>query len=158
MFKHAIRPAFLLDIPALLYLYTQFDSEPQAIAEPHAAMLQFERIKNMGEMLVAEVEGQIVGCCSLYICPTLMHGARPFALIAHVVVDPSHRRKGHGRALVQEALQFAASRDCYTVMLSSEAARNEQHAFYAACGFQGDLQGFQRRLRKSGQFKIDPPV
>ncbi|HEY9103973.1 GNAT family N-acetyltransferase [Chitinimonas sp.] len=151
MFKHAIRPAFLLDIPALLYLYTQFDSEPQPIVEPHAAMLQFERIKNMGEVLVAEADGQIVGCCSLYICSSLLHGARPFGLIEHVVVDPGHRRQGMGRALLQEALQIAASRNCYTVMLSSSSLRSEEHAFYAACGFDADLQGFQRKLKKSGQ-------
>ncbi|GAB3254387.1 GNAT family N-acetyltransferase [Chitinimonas naiadis] len=149
--KHAIRPAFLLDIPALLYLYTQFDSEPQPAVEPHSAMLQFESMKNRGEVLVAEVSGQIIGCCSLYICPTLMHGARPFGIIEHIVVDPSHRRQGIGRALLEEAIRIADFRRCYKLMLMTDAVQEGMQRFYEACGFSRGAQGFQRRLEDANR-------
>ena len=57
------------------------------------------------------------------------------AEILNVVVDPSARRHGAGRALVAGALQFAGSRGVRRVFLEVRAGNLPAQRLYAASGF-----------------------
>ena len=140
-----IRPACQSDLPRLQELYAAFDREPNPDVNPVQAQGILSSIGDHGALLVAALADGVVGCCSVYVCNTLVRGGRPFGVIEHVVVTSDSRRQGIGRKLVDAAVREAESRGCYKVMLMTGATRVENHRFYKACGFSGDKVGFQRR-------------
>lgn len=46
-----------------------------------------------------------------------------------------HRRRGHGRALVEQAITAARERGCRVAFLETEAHNEDARTFYAALGF-----------------------
>ena len=133
------------DIPRLHELYSQFDSEPNLPVSAEETSRSLAELQRNGDVLVALKNGEVVGTCSVYVCPTLLRGARPFAVIEHIVIDPKNRRNGIGRQLIEAAIKHADSAGCYKTMLMTGMNRKENHGFYEACGFVGDKIGFQKR-------------
>ena len=77
---------------------------------------------------------KLTGMLTLSICPTL---AQDKLWIEDVIVDDSCRGKGIGRALVQAAVAYAASKwPGNTVYLTSNPARQAARALYASEGFE----------------------
>lgn len=145
-----VRPARQPDLPWLQKLYAAFDREANPPLSPEPAQAILSSIGTHGTLFVAEAAAErVVGCCSVYLCDTLVRGGRPFAVIEHVVVAPDLRRLGIGRQLVSAAVRTADLRGCYKVMLMTGSNRVANHRFYEACGFAGDKIGFQRRANAS---------
>lgn len=140
-----IRSATANDITRLHELYSQFDREPNPPVSATESSRSLAAMQSVGDVLVALKNGEIVGTCSIYVCPTLVRGARPFAVIEHIVIDSKHRRNGIGRQLIDAAVKHADSAGCYKTMLMTGMSRKENHRFYEACGFVGDKIGFQKR-------------
>jgi len=84
------------------------------------------------EVLVAEVEGRVVGFLSLAF-PFGLTGPR--ALIAELAVEPAHRRKGIGASLVEAAMRLARYRGSTHLLVDTSRANEPAQAFYHACGF-----------------------
>jgi GNAT superfamily N-acetyltransferase len=141
-----IRSATANDIPRLHELYSMFDREPNQPVSAAESSRSLAEMQRFGDVLVALNDGEVVGTCSIYICPTLLRGARPFAVIEHIVINPKHRRNGIGRQLIEAAVKHADSAGCYKIMLMTGMNREENHRFYEACGFVGGKIGFQKRL------------
>jgi GNAT superfamily N-acetyltransferase len=97
-------------------------------------------------LLIAEVDGAAAGTADLIVSPNLTHGGRPHALVENVVVAPSHRRDGIGRALMDDVERRARDAGCYRIQLLSANPRTEAHAFYGSCGYERSAQGFRRYL------------
>ena len=80
--------------------------------------------------------------------PNLGYDCHPTAFVEAVVVDPSCRRQGVGRALFDALLADAAARGCRKVQLVSH--RRHRHdgafAFYAALGFTDQADGLRMYL------------
>jgi GNAT superfamily N-acetyltransferase len=57
-----------------------------------------------------------------------------------LVAAATHRRKGWGRAVLQQALSFAWSANCYKVMLLSGRNDDGVLRFYRAAGFDADAK------------------
>lgn len=51
------------------------------------------------------------------------------------MVDGEARGSGIGRAMIQFAMERARESGCYKLVLSSNLARTDAHAFYDALGF-----------------------
>jgi ribosomal protein S18 acetylase RimI-like enzyme len=85
------------------------------------------------EVLVARVDGKIVGTLTLVIfrIPTGMR-----AWIEDVVVDEAARGHGVGEALNRFALDVAKQRGCKTVDLTSRPSREAANRMYQRIGFQ----------------------
>lgn len=66
--------------------------------------------------------------------------------ILGIAVDSDYKRKGIGRALIQEAEQWARAHEAYEMRLASGEARIYAHAFYEKCGF--CAKGAQKKFRK----------
>ena len=84
------------------------------------------------EILVAEVNGQVVGFLALSFVPVLS-GLR--ALIDDLAVDPAYRRQGIGAALVEAAVQRADRRGVTHLLVDTSRGDPSACEFYRACGF-----------------------
>ena len=58
--------------------------------------------------------------------------------VNYLAVDPSHRRRGNGAALVQRVEQMLAERGCPKINLMVRAANAEVIAFYRKLGYAPD--------------------
>ena len=99
-----------------------------------------------GEVLVAVVDGRVVGLLSLSIHRQLHHGA-PIASIETLVIDHQARSGGVGSALLDSAVQRARDRGCAFVELHSNLERVDARRFYERHGFVVTSNYFVRDLR-----------
>ena len=67
--------------------------------------------------------------------------------VTELVVDPSWRRAGVGRALLAAVEEEAQLRGATLIDLTSGAWREEAHSFYLEVGFERVGVGYLRRLR-----------
>jgi ribosomal protein S18 acetylase RimI-like enzyme len=145
-----VREASATDLDALMGLYGQLTGPPREPVrepppDPHEAIAQI--ISDPARsLLVAELDGTVVGTVDLLIAPNLTHRAQPWALVENVVVAESARRLGVGRALMQHAMELAREAGCYKVNLISGNERTGAHDFYRSLGFEAIGQGFKTYL------------
>jgi GNAT superfamily N-acetyltransferase len=88
------------------------------------------------KLYVAEQERQIVGSFALLIMDNLGHLGAPSAIVEDVVVDPALHGNGIGQAMMRFAMARAGEKNCYKLVLSSNAKRERAHAFYEQLGFE----------------------
>jgi GNAT superfamily N-acetyltransferase len=72
--------------------------------------------------------------------PNLLRAGRQHGFLENVVTHPDHRGRGHGRAVVQMALEEAWRQDCHHVLMQSGRADPSVHRFYEGCGFRPGLR------------------
>lgn len=125
----------------LAFLVDPFDHQP---AGRLAFLRMLEDPRRM--VLVARRDGPMVGTLDLIVVDNATHRGAPWAAIENVVVDPEQRRRGVARALMDSALELAASAGCYKVQLVSGTGRSEAHSLYEATGFESPVRGFRRYL------------
>ncbi|MBI5604401.1 MAG: GNAT family N-acetyltransferase [Deltaproteobacteria bacterium] len=66
---------------------------------------------------------------------TASAGGRPYGLIENVVTHKNYRRRGHGKAVLHHALNYAWSKGCYKVMLLTGRKDESTYRFYESAGF-----------------------
>ncbi|MGS2722187.1 argininosuccinate lyase [Porticoccus sp. GXU_MW_L64] len=81
-------------------------------------------IHDVQNFVVAEINGEVVGCASLYIYQ------KGLAEIRSVVVDKEFHRQGQGKALVQYLLEFANQMELKTVIVLTYIP-----SYFSALGF-----------------------
>jgi ribosomal protein S18 acetylase RimI-like enzyme len=84
-------------------------------------------------LLIARMDGQIVGCLTLVTFP-IPTGLR--AWIEDVVVDAATRGCGVGAALTQEAIRLARNDGARSIDLTSRPSRDAANRLYERLGFQ----------------------
>lgn len=132
----AIRFGASEDLPFLVALYEQLNpGDPQAPHERLAAVLLEILSSPHFDLVVAELNGEIVGTCYLNVIPNLTRGASPYAVVENVVVTREFRDRGIGKAVVRFALARAWERGCYKAMLQTGSKSEAKHNFYRSCGF-----------------------
>jgi len=126
----------------LLELYTHLHSgDMPLLPSTELAKLWNDIIKNpLLHYFVAEYESKLVSSCTLSIIPNLTRGARSYGVIENVVTHADYRRRGLGKAVLKNALDFAWKSNCYKVMLLSGMYRNEAHGLYEKAGFSKDAK------------------
>ena len=83
-------------------------------------------------ILVAVLDGQVIGSITLLIEPKFIHDGGLACHIEDVVVDHAMQGKGIGAMLVRSALEYAEAAGCYkTVLYCEDAVR----PFYEKLGF-----------------------
>jgi GNAT superfamily N-acetyltransferase len=99
-----------------------------------------------GDVMVAEVDGEVVGVCQLLVFRHLQWRGGLCAEIESVHVHPAQRGHGIGGVLMRAAVARARQLGCYRVQLTSNNARPEAHRFYEALGFEASHRGFKLLL------------
>jgi GNAT superfamily N-acetyltransferase len=99
-----------------------------------------------GGVLVAELDGVVVGMVQVIVFRHLQERGRLCAELESMHVHPDHRSTGIGAVLLAAAEAHARAAGCYRVQLTSNAARPDAHRFYERNGFDPSHIGFKRRL------------
>ena len=120
------------DAAALARLIGQlgYDASPGEVAERLSVMESEGRV-----VLVAELDGEIIGCLSTSVMRVL-HRPAPVGRISMMVVDEALRGRGIGAELVRAAEDALATQGCYMVEVTSHQRRTEAHRFYERLGYE----------------------
>lgn len=95
------------------------------------------------ELVVAELEGDVVGVLQLTFIPYLTYQGGWRALIEGVRVSSQHRGKGLGHKLFEWAIDRAKARGCHLIQLTSDKARPDAIRFYEDLGFKATHEGMK---------------
>jgi GNAT superfamily N-acetyltransferase len=127
-----VRPAEPRDCGTLARLIGQlgYDAIVEDVAERLAAMTAEGRL-----VLVAQLDGEVVGCLSTSVMRVL-HRPAPVGRISMMVVDEALRGRGVGVVLVRAAEEALAERGCRLVEVTSNLRRAEAHRFYERLGYE----------------------
>jgi GNAT superfamily N-acetyltransferase len=98
-------------------------------------------------VLVADVDGDVVGVCQVIIFQHFQHAAGWCCEIESVHVRSDMRSRGIGAQLLGAAEALAQERGCYRIQLTSRNVREDAHRFYLANGYDQTSQGFKKFFR-----------
>lgn len=99
-----------------------------------------------GDVLVADLGGDVVGVCQVMIFPHFQHAGGWCCELESVHVRDDQRSRGIGAALLKAAEEMALATGCYRMQLTSRNVRVDAHRFYRANGYVATSQGFKKLL------------
>jgi len=145
-----IRVATINDLAGVLNLYKELRPLDPNLATNFAKDKWLEIIDNKQTYLVvAEIDGELTSTCALGINMSIANGARPFAIIEHVITADKFRRQGLNRQVLEFAISLAWQQNCCKVMLLSSENLTSAHALYKSVGFKSGIEK---------GFVIKPPI
>jgi GNAT superfamily N-acetyltransferase len=130
----AVRSAQLADVEQIIEAY-QWLFEPPGSPPPRwdpdraAAALRRVISSDSAVVLVAEVDGVLVGFCTAYDDVDSVRFGRG-VWVEDLAVHPVHRRRGFGKQLLDEAKRWASTRAATQLQLVSSEHRTDAHRFY----------------------------
>ncbi|MGC4869945.1 N-acetyltransferase family protein [Micromonospora sp. DT53] len=144
------REAVRVDLPAVIALladdvlgkardFTQVDD---AYERAFAAIDADPR----NQLIVAEQDGELVGCLQITYIPGLGRHGGERSLIESVRVRSDRRGQGLGRDLMTWAVDQARQRGCALVQLTTDKTRTDAHRFYLGLGFVASHEGMKLAL------------
>jgi ribosomal protein S18 acetylase RimI-like enzyme len=148
-----IRTARRDDVPAIVHLLADdtFGASREQPTDPlpQAYWDAFDAISIQGgnELLVAEANGEVVGCLQLTVIPGLSRMGALRAQIEGVRVSSTHRGQRIGEALVDAATERAKTLGCVLVQLTTDRRRLDAHRFYERLGFESTHIGMKRAIK-----------
>ena len=146
-----VREAVPDDASAIQKLYGQLVENPNVRVLPER-IAEVEK-SPMTKLLVAEVEGSVVGTVLVSLCADVMFQNQPFAVVENVVVSASLRNGRIGATLMREVERLCQSAECSKIMLLSSAARVQAHQSFERVGYVGtSKKGFVKYRR---QFSVE---
>ncbi|MFD9625312.1 GNAT family N-acetyltransferase [Peribacillus muralis] len=115
---------------------------------PESYIQAFESIDSdrNNELIVACLDGQIVGVQQITFTPYLTHQGGWRATIEGVRTAASQRGKGIGSKLIQYAIERAKERGCHLIQLTTDKTREETLRFYEHLGFKATHEGLKMKL------------
>ena len=126
------------DLDALLDLLEQFAREAgAALPRQHlkAGLVPMLQGIDLGEIWVLENTQELIGYLVIGWGWGIESGGKE-ALIDEVFIKPSHRNQGHGRQLVEHALDHAKQQGARTVFLETEKSNPDSRKLYVDLGFE----------------------
>ncbi|MCG5466088.1 GNAT family N-acetyltransferase [Micromonospora sp. NPDC053740] len=98
------------------------------------------------QLIVAEQNGETVGCLQITYIPGLGRHGSERSLIESVRVRSDRRGQGLGRQLMTWAVDQARERGCALVQLTTDKTRADAHRFYLGLGFVASHEGMKLAL------------
>ena len=128
------------EIFELLDLYEQLEQNEVKINEIEAKKI-WKIIKSQNiKYFIAKNNGKIISSCYICIIPNFTRNGKSIGFIENVITDKEFRRKGIGRKVIKNAIEYAKRQNCYKIILQSGIKRNEAHKFYESIGFNGETK------------------
>ncbi|MBB3678649.1 GNAT family N-acetyltransferase [Modestobacter versicolor] len=147
-----VRDAEERDLPAVVALYAddELGATREQVEDPLPAeyLRAFAAIRDdpRHRLVVAEVEGEVVGTLQLSFVPHLVRRGGERAQVEAVRVAAGQRGSGLGRRLLEWAVDQARERGCVLVQLTTDATRADARRFYASLGFTASHVGMKLPL------------
>lgn len=151
--KLRFRPAHRQDVQAIVRLLAD---DPLGAARetitggelPEAYWQAFDEIDSDPRQLlvVAELDGHVVGTLQLTFIRSLSHRGGERAQIEAVRIQAGSRGRGLGRAMVLWAIEQARARGCRLVQLTTDQRRPDALRFYESLGFRATHTGMKLPL------------
>lgn len=144
-----IREASQDDLPAMSELLHQLfaiekDFTPDYTCQHRGLELLMQY--DTAQLFVAEIDGQIVGMCSVQIHISTVLGTN-VGLVEDVVVDVDHRGKGVGSALMQTLEHWAERQGLGRLQLQADKDNGPALCFYRQQGWKHtNLTGWMKLL------------
>ena len=140
-------------LPALVHLLSEDDlgRQRERFESPlpdsyYTAFAHLESDPNH-ELIVAELEGEVIGTLHLMFLPSISYQGGLRAQIESVRVDDSLRGRGIGSAMLKWTIARARIRGAHLVQLTTHASRENAHRFYERLGFKGTHVGMKLNLK-----------
>ena len=96
-------------------------------------------------LLIAELDGEIVGSLLGVVFEDICKDCRPILLVENVAVLEKCQGLGIGRKMFEEVERWGREQNCHYEMLVSGMNRTGAHKFYHALGFD-EVKGFKKYL------------
>jgi len=103
-------------------------------------------IDSNNRLIVADLDGEVIGCMQLTTIPHLTFKGGTRLQIEGVRVDKAFRGQKVGAAMIDWAVAFARAAGCHLVQLTSNRDRDDALRFYEGCGFRPSHIGFKHYL------------
>lgn len=146
------RKAVEADLPFIVKLLTEdavrvTDDKPDEPFHPRyvAALNELSADPNQ-MMMVAVLDGEVVGTVQLTFIPGISSLGMKRCLVEAVHIAPAHRSKGLGTEMIRWAIEQGRERGCGMVQLTSNKKRLDAHRFYERLGFLKSHEGFKYYL------------
>jgi GNAT superfamily N-acetyltransferase len=142
-----VRPMRIEDVAAAIELLRggslmpEFE-DPSRVDDYWAAVEETRRQR--GDVLVAEVDGEVVGVTQVIIFQHFQHAGGWCCEVESVHVRSDQRSHGIGAQLLLAAEELAQDRGCYRIQLTSRNVRDDAHRFYRTNGYGQTSQGFKK--------------
>ncbi|HEX5769174.1 MAG TPA: GNAT family N-acetyltransferase [Burkholderiales bacterium] len=118
---------------------------------PQAYVRAFEAIDAdpNNELVVACLEGEVVGVLQVTFIPYLTYQGGWRALIEAVRIDSRQRSRGLGRKMFEWAIARSRDRGCHLVQLTTDKSRPDAKRFYESLGFAASHEGMKLQLKSN---------
>ena len=139
--KVFFRLATRADVPAIVRMLADDELGAQRerfeTALPQAYYAAFEAIAadSNQELIVAELNGEVIGTLQLMYLPSLSYQGGTRAQVESVRVLQRLRSQGIGAEMMKWAIERARQRGCHMMQLTSHKSRTDAHRFYEKLGF-----------------------
>lgn len=147
-----LRDARREEVPAIVAMIAddRLGASREITTEPlpasyYAAFDALARDPN-NRLLIAEVNGQIVGTLQITFIHGLSRQGAKRALLEAVRVASLHRGKGFGEQIIRRAVEMARREGCAMVQLTTDKSRKDAHRFYERLGFEASHEGMKLTL------------
>ena len=147
-----LRDARREDVPAIVAMLADdaLGVTREVMTEPlpasyYAAFDALDRDPN-NRLLIAEINGEIVGTLQITFIHGLSRQGAKRALIEAVRVASLHRGKGFGEQIIREAVEMARREGCAMVQLTTDKSRKDARRFYESLGFGASHEGMKLML------------
>ena len=146
------RSATRADVSAIIKMLAEdpISAQRETVSEPlldsyYQAFEAIDRDPN-NELIVAELNGRVVGVLQLTFIPNLTYRGGWRALVEGVHVSAAVRSQGIGKRLLQWAIDRARQKSCRLVQLTSDKRRTDAIRFYESLGFIASHEGMKLHL------------
>jgi len=95
--------------------------------------------------ILAEIDGVAVGFAALRLVPCVFY-PDPYAELTELYVDPEHRQRGVGRALIAHAERLAQAGGAATLLVLTDFYNEAAQALYRRTGFVNHDLAMEKRL------------
>jgi ribosomal protein S18 acetylase RimI-like enzyme len=149
-----VRSARREDVPAIVRLLAddtlgaKREQATDPLPQPYWDAYDAITTQGGNELLVAEVDGEVVGCLQLTVIPGLGRMGLIRGQIEGVRVGSKHRGRRIGELLVAAATDRARELGCGLIQLTTDKSRVDAHRFYERLGFESTHIGMKRAIEQ----------
>ncbi|MER5420252.1 GNAT family N-acetyltransferase [Streptosporangium roseum] len=117
-----------------------------AYGDEHRAAFEAIDADPNNELIVAELDGEVVGTMQLTYIPGISRRGALRMQIEAVRIDSGLRGRGLGRQMMEWAVERGRARGCALVQLTTDKGRKDAHRFYDSLGFVASHEGYKLAL------------